>query len=290
VTRVSPAALRTVAVLDLFGSHPGQSFTLTEIARALKMNQATCLSILMALVESNYLMRATDKSYMSGPALARLGASAAALDANPLQLALPEMRRLADEMDAICSAIFPEGNEAVVRERAASASHLGWAAHLHRRFPLHPPYGSVFMAWADDQSIMRWINRVQPPPGGEQRDAILSSLDFCRREGFTLGLRTEPVRGEAHAQALSHRTDKTDYLVSDVHADTRYDLAFVAAPVFDRERKVVFALAMTGFVRAVDAGEVRRVGRALRTSCDFVTRSIGGAEPDTGATLYRAVS
>jgi DNA-binding IclR family transcriptional regulator len=275
MTRLSPAVGRTVAVLNFFADHPGQTFTLTDLLRSLRLSRATCHSLLAALVEADYLYRNPDKSYMLGPALARV-AAAAQLDVRPLQAAVPEMRRLADSLDVICSAIFLEKDEAVVRERASSFSHLGWASQLGRRFPLEPPFGNVFMAWSTPDEIERWLKRVQPAPEPDMRTRALASLEFPRRHGFSFGLRTEHLQGELHAQSLTYRTDKTDYVPGDLRDDGSYDLAFVAAPVFDAPGGVAFVLALMGFTTSLGGAEVARIGARLRDACDKVSGFIGG--------------
>jgi DNA-binding IclR family transcriptional regulator len=278
VTRLSPTVLRTVAILNFFADHPGQAFTLTELVRALKISRATSHSILASLVEANYLYRNNEKSYVLGPGLARVGA-AAHLHSNPLQVAMPEMRVLADSLDVICSAIFLEGDVAVVRERAASVSHIGWIGQLGRNFPLHPPFGTVFMAWAPTTEIDRWIGKMQPMADRVIRQRVVDSLEFARRRGFAYGLRKEHIRDEAHAQALTYRLDKTEYLATDLAPGLDYDLAFVAAPVFKSNGSVACALALMGFIAPVSATGIEMIGQRLRQVCDRISQSIGGSEP-----------
>jgi DNA-binding IclR family transcriptional regulator len=283
MTRLSPSVTRTVAVLNFFADHPGQAFTLTDLVRALRLSRATCHSILAALTEADYLYRNPDKSYMLGPALARL-AAAAQSDVRPLQVAIPEMRQLADALDVICSAIFLENGEAVVRERASSLSHIGWAAQLGRRFPLQPPFGSIFMAWNAADEIEHWLMRAEPVTDLGTRADALASLEFPRRHGFSFGLRTEHLQGQIHAQSLTSREDKTIYLVEDLRDENRYDLAFVVAPVFDAQGRVAFALALMGFTAAVRGDEVARIGASLREACNRVSNYIGGEIPQMVAT------
>jgi DNA-binding IclR family transcriptional regulator len=141
MTRSSPGVRRVAAILNFIADHPGQAFALTDLVRALKLSRATCHALLTGLVEVGYLYRASDKSYVLGPALARIGRSVAD-HFSPLQVAQPEMRKLADEFDVICTAYSFEGDSAAVRERAASASHIGYAAPLGSRMKLRLSMGS----------------------------------------------------------------------------------------------------------------------------------------------------
>ncbi|EHJ61464.1 IclR family transcriptional regulator [Novosphingobium pentaromativorans] len=273
--RGSPAAQRTVAILDFFADHPRESFTLTEVARALRISTATCLNFLSTLVSANYLSRDSSKRYALGPALGRL-ADAAAQRGGPLQLAKSVMRELADRYDVICSAIFPEAGEAVVRERASSLSHLGWAAQLGKRFPLSPPFGTVFFAWNTPREIERWLASTADRREAIDPERIHASLAFARKVGFATGLRTERLKDQAHAQSLTYRADKTDYLVTELDEAKTYDLAFASAPIFDETGQVAFALAVMGFTKRLTGAQILEIGDQLRRACDQVTKASGG--------------
>src|ERR1700722_3522749 len=73
MARFSPGVRRIVAILNFFADHPKQSFTLTDLVRALKLSRATCHALLAGLVESGYLYRTADKSYVIGPTLVSIG-------------------------------------------------------------------------------------------------------------------------------------------------------------------------------------------------------------------------
>jgi DNA-binding IclR family transcriptional regulator len=278
MTRVSPAVLRTVAVLDFFADHPGQAFTLTDIVRGVRLSRATCHALLAALVEANYLYRASDKSYVLGPAVARLGA-AAQQNISPLQVAQSEMRALADEMDVVCSVTLREKDEAVVRERAASVSHLGWSVPLGTRIPLKPPFGGVFVAWSKPSEIERWVARMQPPPDAKLHDRLLKSLEFMRQRGFSYGVRTEGFQSDENARSLNYNPETTDYLVGDFDPMAEYQLGFVAAPVFDGAGAVVFTIGLMGFRGRFKGREVERIARRLIEACRRVSAFMGGAQP-----------
>ncbi|RVT89885.1 MarR family transcriptional regulator [Sphingomonas crocodyli] len=278
MSRLSPAVARTVAVLNFFADHPGQAFTLTDIVSSLKISRATCHALLAALVEAGYLYRSNSKTYLLGSALARL-AEAARGSLSPLQVAAPEMRALADEFDVIVAAIFLEKDEAVVRERASSVSHLGWSIFPGTRIPLRPPFGSVFVAWSSDAEVDAWVDRALPPPSDDERRKMRESIEFVRRWGFQIALRKVHVMNEGHAQSLVYRTDQTDYLVSELDPQREYNLGSVSAPVFDPRGKIAFVIGVMGFIRPMKGSEVQHVGRRVREVCDRVTNFIGGRIP-----------
>src|SRR5205807_5671765 len=55
--RPAPGAERVVAVLNFLTAHPDESFTLSELARRLDLNKATCHALLMTLTDAGYLLR-----------------------------------------------------------------------------------------------------------------------------------------------------------------------------------------------------------------------------------------
>jgi DNA-binding IclR family transcriptional regulator len=278
MSRLSPAVARTVAVLNFFADHPGQAFTLTDIVSSLKISRATCHALLAALVEAGYLYRSNSKTYLLGSALARL-ADAAKGSLSPLQVAAPEMRALADEFDVICAAIFLEKDEAVVRERASSVSHLGWSIFPGTRIPVRPPFGSIFMGWASENEVDAWINRAASPPSEDERRKMRESVDFVRRCGFSIALRKVHIADEGHAQSLVYRADQTDYLVSELDSDREYNLGSVSAPVFDLRGRIAFVIGLMGFIKPMKGSEIQHVGGRLREVCDRVTSFIGGRVP-----------
>src|ERR1700733_6158905 len=175
MARSSPGVQRVAAILNFIVDHPGQAFTLTDLVRALKLSRATCHALLTGLVEVGYLYRASDKNYVLGPALASIG-RVAAKHTSPLQVAQPEMRALADEFDTICAIFFRDRDDIVVRERAASVSHVGWSVPVGTRLKLRPPFGAIFYAWLPPAQAQDWLDSYVPAPTAEHRGEMIAGL------------------------------------------------------------------------------------------------------------------
>jgi DNA-binding IclR family transcriptional regulator len=273
MTRLSPAVARTVDVLDFFADHPAQSYTMTDIVRSLKLSRATCHALLAALVEAGYLFRNSDKSYVLGPRLAAIG-RAAHEHFSPLAVAHPEMRRLADEFDAVCAAVVLEGDEMVTRARAASISHLGWAVAEGSRLPYRAPYGVSFIAWRPEPEIDAWLANATQPQTPEMIALDKASLAFCRSKGFCFGVRTVKIRDESHARSLLLNEQLTMYFPTELNPDAEYELGTVAAPVFGAERRVELTLALIGFTHAVSGREIERMGLQIKAACDRISNYV----------------
>jgi DNA-binding IclR family transcriptional regulator len=266
-----------VAILDFFADHPGQTFTLTDLVRALKLSRATCHALLTGLVDSGYLYRTHDKSYVIGPRLVAIGRIASE-HFSPLQVAQPEMRALADEFSAICSAFFREGDEVVVRARAASISQLGFSIPQGARLQLRPPFGAIYFAWSSPAQAQAWVDRVDPPPTPAQREQMIKGITFAREHGFLFGVRNLSAPRYEEAPEQIFKGQRAEYPVTveyEIDPTRQYLLTFVNAPVFDTRQEVAFTLGLMGFTGVFSGTEVERMGRSLRQACDRITNFAG---------------
>jgi DNA-binding IclR family transcriptional regulator len=276
MARSSPGVMRVAAILNFMADHPGQSFALTDLVRALKLSRATCHALLTGLVEVGYLYRSSDKSYVLGPALAAIGRTAAAHFA-PMQVAQPEMRSLADEYDVVCSAFFLEGDAIVSRERAASVSHVGYSIPLGTRVKLRPRSMSVFYAWSPAEAAAL-LDAADPPVSPEQREAAEASMAFARQNGFLVHVRTDTAV-DPSALDMAFGADDANFpvgLLTSLSPGTVYALSSVNAPVFDGDGNVAFVLGLMGFDRSMTGAEIAAVAERLRGACDRVGSFISG--------------
>jgi DNA-binding IclR family transcriptional regulator len=281
MAQTSPGVHRMVAILNFLADHPDRGFTVSDLVRALKISRATCHTLLAGLVDEGYLYRAGDKSYVLGPTLAYVG-QVAARHASPLQIAQPEMRALADDYDAICSALFEERGVAIVRDRAAALTHIGWSRAKGERIALRPPFGAAFFVRTPETELRAWIDRLSPPVREDHRAIFFATLGFVRDHGFSLSVRTAPF-DELHlptAQLLAR--DQADYpvaMATELAAERDYLPVSLLAPVFDARGRVAFALALNGFATALRGEEVARIGRRLREACDRIGSYIARRPP-----------
>ena len=273
----SPSAQRVIAILNFFADHPGQAFTLTDLVRSLRLSRATAHAFLTTLADAGYLYRASDKSYVLGPVLATIG-EVAKSHFSPLQIVQPEIRRLADEFDAVCSAIFRERNDIVVRERATSHSNLGYALPRGARLPLRPPFGSIFFAAAQPRVVDAWLDQLDPPPSAAQREGMGAGIAFVRDRGFQFNVRTRaPLADPAgsdwlFAEASEERPVAPSNELAD---DASYPLASVTAPVFDPDGEVAFVLALVGFTGEHGGQRIAVMGESLRGAADRIAGFLG---------------
>lgn len=271
MTRQSPAVGRIVSILNFFVEHPQQAFTLTQIVKSLRLSRATCHALLVGLVEAGYLYRRPDKSYVLGPALISLAVNAQQ-HFSPLAVARQEMRLLADELDTVSAALFPENDELVVRERAASLTHLGWVIPAGQRYPIYPWGSFLFMPLSDDE-LDETLDKLVPNLTAENRTDLHAQMAFARRHGFIVGVSPD---GDGPAPEGGRTWRPQGRFLSELDPDQPYRIMFLVAPVLNDRGRVEFGIALYGFTRTMTGAEIVGVGHRLREACKRITTFIAG--------------
>lgn len=290
--RSAPGTERTIAVLDFLAAHPGEGFTVSELSRRLGQSKATCHAVVTTLAMAGYLLRhPTSMSYRLGPALIVLG-SAAEGELQAVEYARDEMRALSDRLDLECLATAVIGDEMVVLARAGRPRGLAGTVPVGQRLPLTPPLGSVFMAWAEDEEVERWLARA--PDGETERHRL--ALHHVRERGYAVGLEPDPTA--TLGQALAHLSGEArptrvrsvvaqlleelgqdEYMLTTVEPAHSYRVNHVVAPVFGPEGRVELALSLFGFPGRITGDELADLADQLRAATRTVTKSIHGSEP-----------
>jgi DNA-binding IclR family transcriptional regulator len=288
MARPSPGVERAVAVLDFLAAHPGEAFTLSELARRLDLNKATSHALLNSLTTAGYLLRhPTRMTYTLGPALIALG-TAAQHQFEAADFAREEMRSLSDELGLECLATTAVGDDMLIVARAGAPRALG-TVQPGQRLPLTPPLGSVFMAWAAEDDVQRWLDRAP----AEDADQYRAGLEAVRRRGYAVGLEADPraTLGRALAdltedaparrlvEQLLDELGHQEYILTAVDRDARYLVNHLVAPVFGPTGDVVLALSLYGFSGAMTGRQLESYGDRLLEATRNVTKSIHGKEP-----------
>lgn len=278
MARSSPGVGRVAAILNFMADHPGQAFALTDLVRALKLSRATCHALLTGLVEVGYLFRASDKTYVLGPALARIGQTAAA-HFSPLQIAQPEMRALADAFDVVCGAYFLDGDMIHMRDRAASMSHVGYPIPMGNRMPLRTTQAAAFFAFAPEDAEA-WLASRGVETSPEKAEALRAGMAFARQHGFVAVARTAPEDWNSsetldHLYAPPGSKFPFDPLGAIDPAGT-YPVVALFAPVLDARRKAIFVLGLAGFPFQSSGARALEMGEALRAATARISEFVTG--------------
>jgi len=295
MTRPALAAARAVEVLNFLASHPGESFTLSELSRHLSLNMASGLSVLKALTDAGYVHRHhSHKTYSLGPALVAVGYAALARY-QVIEIAVEEMRRLAADCDTECVASLVVGDEIGIGGAWGRPRLEGADVRVGQRVPMIPPLGPIFLAWGEPAQVERWLEALGPGADEAERQQYRDALETVRRRGFSVGLesgararsgralidlvnspRDERLRGRALGLIAAMRHD---YQVIDLDSTARLLISNMAAPVFGVDGEVVLALTLQGFAQPMNGREINAIGDRLLSSTLHVTRESGGHAP-----------
>lgn len=278
MSKAPPGVKRVVAVLNFFAEHPGQSFTFTDIVKALGLGRATCHALLAGLVEAQYLYRNTDKSYVIGPALAAIGRIANE-QFSPTLVTQPELRALSDEFRAICSAVYREGTDVVLKLRAGSGQQQSWSVPQGHRLPLRAPFAGAFFATATAEEVEQWLQQLTPVPPEQEKQDLLAGIEFTKQYGFSYGVTNLDIETVRDAPELAFTGKKTQYPVlicSQLDKNAQYQLAFITCPVFNQFGHVEFVLNLSGFRGIVPGAAIQEMGDKLREAAERITYYING--------------
>ena len=290
MARRAPAVERAVAVLNYLAAHPGERFSLSEIARDLGLNKATLHAILGALTDTGYLARDPEaKTYLLGPALVALGNSAVG-SFSAVDFAVTEMQSLTDELGLHCVASAAIHDEIVILARTGTPRPFGVNVQPGQRLPLAPPLGTVFVAWSEPDRVERYLAKVGPTVSKARLDRYRRAITAVRARGYSVGLEgpPPPERGEsrrsAHAPTLEESVrgvEIEEYALIDLDRASSYRLNHIGSPVFGPDGEVALGLFLIGFVGVVPAERVPEFAARLQAACERVTKAIHGKDPGT---------
>jgi DNA-binding IclR family transcriptional regulator len=295
MARPSPGAERVVAVLEYLAAHPDDRFSLSELARGCRLNKATAHALLTELTARGVLLRhPEEKRYSLGPRLIPVG-RAAQRGYRVDDFASGVVRRLSAATGTRVVAVGFDAAHDYVTTLEESDDLPRASQALPRRWPLVPPVGVVFFAWADEPSVEAWLARC--PAGGSVHHA-LAGLEAARRDLVSIGAgvpawwrlsgllaggagQVDDANGlVASVRATLAELARQPALVTEIDPDAVYQPAYVAAPVFDHEGQVVLALvAGCHSARTLRGTELDALASAVRGAAEELTAAVYGRKP-----------
>jgi DNA-binding IclR family transcriptional regulator len=284
--RPALSASRSIEVIDLLASVPLRGFTLSEISAAANINLASCHALLNELSARGYLVRCPKRQvYTLGPALTAIGN--AALKAQPLvaraeEAAIALNRELG--VPTLVSTLAGDDVVGVVSITDADGRDAGM--RVGQRIPAQPPGGAPFIAWGSDEAVEEWIAGAPPEYAEPWRKALASN----RKHGFHVTLRAQDGSELATLMSeladgfedLANRDRLVDLLRSisrypshpdEIIPDETYDVALIAAPIFQDSGEALLNLCIGGFPEKLKGEEVMSLARKLARTCIEIMRN-----------------
>lgn len=295
MARPAPAAERVLGVLDLLVTHPTERFTLSDLVRLTGMSLGSAHAVLAVLEKAGYVTRQkSPKVYSLGPALVVAGV--VALEHHPgIEAGRQLLAPLADALDVEAVLTARTRDEIIFVARHGRHSDRHPEVREGERVPFVPPFGTVFLAWSNDDDVRAWMSRaVDPTAATLHRTA--AALEAARVHGVVVTLDNEsqrtlgerlysladnPSRRELREDLgrLRETLEATEYFVDDWSTTENVALGMIAAPIFDAQSNVVAAITVYGFDRSMSTIEVGEVANRVRQAGLQATRASRGRVP-----------
>ncbi|MFW0783175.1 helix-turn-helix domain-containing protein [Gordonia sp. CPCC 206044] len=288
------SAIRALQVLDFLTVNERDSFTLSELAKALDVSPGSMFAVLKSMSDGGYVSRhPRHKTYTLGPAVAAAGHAASV--ANPvIDLARAELVDLASATGCECSGTMLVGRDilCIAVEGRPTGRQLDLAPG--QRIPLVPPFGQPFMAWMAPAEVREWLTEVPDSLQERVAEYITAYGHEVRRRGYTIGREDPtPVRRSLTRDLAERPNDASlreaaiaqffeeqpDYAILEMESDADYVVGNIAAPVFGPDGRVAFCLTLL-HLGSLTGGDIPAAAQPVIASAQLLTRQIGGRVPN----------
>lgn len=209
----APALEKGLDILELLAGAT-KSMYLSQISQAVGRSRSEIYRVLQVLERRGYLERSPDDDhYILTNHLFRLGMERPTIT-GLLEIALPLMHKLSDDIRQSCHLVVPSDEFMVVIARVESPDELGLVVRVgHRRPILEATSGLVLVAFQPEPIRALWIQKYAGSIRRQARGAILNTIDSIRTEGYAaipsavvpavVDISAPVARGPAAAAALT---------------------------------------------------------------------------------------
>jgi DNA-binding IclR family transcriptional regulator len=292
MARPALSAARAVTIVNYLAAHPGEEFTMSDLARNTGINVASMHAVLAVLSDEGYVMRdRAHKTYRLG--LIPIAIGQAALERHPMAERLRETTAdLAERLGLECLATVTAGAELLFVAEAGSEERLHLRPRVGQRMPFMPPLGPMAAGIAGDAATEAWLDRLGPHVAPATREAYGKLAARAAKHGCEIGLVT-PTRQEIgmvmfqlardpHSPELGARLvelvaklGRERHLLFDPRPGRAYAIDNVSAPIFDADGGFVAGISLLGFDEQLDGAEVLRYVDEVVGAAEWVMRESG---------------
>lgn len=291
--------MRAGEMLAFLAQRAPESYSVSEIARAVDLPRATCDSILLALADQGLVVRHDpDLRYALGPACITLGD--AARGDHGLVAARPPAQDLAGATRSCVAVVVRRGAEARVADVFDRGPAFGLKTSVGQAVPLAAPFGAVFVAWTRGDQVDEWLDRSGASTSRRERDRYRAALAAVRERGYSVTVSDashidfaramDALAAEPDAADVLRRRDElmreivhTEYLTTAIDPAATVRVSQMSAPVFDPTGAVAVALMVLGPPYEITAAEIAALGAQLLQATERATTHLAGAPPTAAA-------
>jgi DNA-binding IclR family transcriptional regulator len=180
----APALDKGLDILELL-SRTVEPLSFGEIAQGVGHSKGQIFRMLQVLEERNYIERGEgDTTYSLTNRLFMLGMERPQVK-GLVEIALPVMHRLSDEISHPCHLVVASEDQIVVIARVDSPSDLGFVVRLgHRRPIAHSTSGVVLFAFQREDVRARWLAMLDAKDLIYKRKSFIDRAGQVRKQGY----------------------------------------------------------------------------------------------------------
>jgi DNA-binding IclR family transcriptional regulator len=287
VTGSSPPTRRVVEIIELLIERAGMPTRLSDIVKALDLNQATAYTIMRELVDRGWVTRdPVSKAFSIGATLLSL---ARQIDQSPSVAHAAQTAAQAVAADTGYAATVSErsGTQLVITAfiAAHSAPDDQWHAAVGDRLPFAAPFGPAYAAWEPEDERRAWIQR-----SGVNSRAFRSQLELFLSDTFDKGFSVErmspemvsaiPIMTKLQAETLSESMrDHLDEVLLEITGTSmtsagtrsrqRHYVGAISVPIFNPVGRVSHSISLHPFTNLAPRS-IEQIGRRLRQAAEAI--------------------
>lgn len=181
----APALEKGLDILELLAAeeHP---LTMSAIVTRLGRSTGELFRMIQVLEHRGYVVQGPD-GYVMTPRLFHLGLKRPPVR-SLMEEALPEMRKLADEIGQSCYLVIPSGATSSVIARMEASTTVGFSVRVGYRRLLHEtPSGLLLYAFQSEVTRRKWETLFDPPLSDQAFQVLRNQVDTLREQGFARG-------------------------------------------------------------------------------------------------------
>ncbi|MEQ8877013.1 MAG: IclR family transcriptional regulator [Phycisphaerales bacterium] len=245
---VSGTALKAFKVLD-FVAAKREPVTVADVVNDLGIDRASAYRMLLTLVESRYVTRATDRSYRLSPKVMWLAQHLLEDDTRDQKIASC-LRTISEQTQETVHYSVLDGNAAVLAKRAKGTQRVAVDFQIGDRSPLHcSSVGKVLLAYGEPQLTDTIVAQGLPK---------VAPNTITDPEAFRAELKR--IRAERCA------FDDLEF------AD---DMRCIAVPVFEAAGSVPGSIAISGPASRFDLAKLEELRVIIQQHADDLSRELG---------------
>ena len=179
----APALDKGLDILELLAKAT-QPLSIAEISDGVGRSRGEIFRMLQVLEERDYIARSDGESaYSLTPRLFRLGMEQPPVK-NLVEVAMPVMHRLADDIDQSCHLVVPSQEQIVVIARVDPPGETGLVVRVGHRRPIsHSASGYVLLAWQTDVTQEHWFRLMLEHEPNLKRKRLEATIKEIREAG-----------------------------------------------------------------------------------------------------------